>query len=367
MPAILNGNELTLTGDVGDFGFGDYFTLSDVVIALAQVADDAELTVYLNSGGGYASEGAAIYAVLSRRTGSTTIVVEGAAASAASLIAMAGDTTIMSVGAIMMIHDPSVFTFGTADDHLKTVEGLNALAVAYARVYATKSGKTEAEARAIMKAERWFAPEEAVAEGFADEVGDGKAKAVAAFDYRIYAHAPQRLVALAKKKNWLREDAKEPAVASAAQRSQPKGTSMTDKERADQLAAELADMKAKLETATAANDKNAVATMTAELEKLRQEKAERENADAIMALDEAKGREKQAKALAEAGLPADKAKAVLAVAAKDAAEDTTDADGDADSYERRRLNGAGLSGGGAAPRAKAKISASDIYASRRAN
>src|SRR5687768_12961079 len=156
MAAILDGNKLTLTGDVGDFGFGDFFSHSDVVVALAQVEDDAELDVFINSGGGIASDGAAIYALLARRAGTTNVVVDGIAASAASLIAMAGDKVSMSAGSVMMIHDPSGFTVGTAEDHGKTIAGLEALATSYARVYAAKSGKTPNEARAIMKAESWY-------------------------------------------------------------------------------------------------------------------------------------------------------------------------------------------------------------------
>lgn len=334
MAAILDAGRLTLTGDVGDFGFGDYFSHSDVVLALAGVEDDADLEVVINSGGGFASDGAAIYALLSRRAGTTNVTVDGIAASAASLIAMAGDTVTMSAGSILMVHDPAGFTMGNAEDHAKTIEGLEALATSYARVYAAKSGKSADECRAIMKAERWFTPDEAVAEGFADETSDSKAKPVAAFDYRAYAHAPQRLVALASKKNWRLHDANK-AATSAAATGQSEEISMTDKERADKLAAELEDLKAQMK---ASKDADTTATLQAELDQLRAEKEARDNADAIMALEEAKGREAQAKALADAGVKADAAKAVLAAAPKAEADAGTD-------YEARRLNGEGLNGG----------------------
>jgi len=337
MAAILEDGKLTLTGDVGDFGFGDYFSHSDVVLALAQIDDDADLTVYLNSGGGYASDGAAIHALLSRRAGTTDVIIDGVAASAASLIAMSGDTVTMSAGSVMMIHDPAAFTMGNAEDHAKSIEGLEALATSYARVYAAKSGKSADECRAIMKAERWYAPDEAVAEGFADETSDEKAKPVAAFDYRAYAHAPKRLVALAAKKNWRLADANKPAVSAAAPRL-PQENPMTDKERADQLAAEIAELKAQMKSS---KDADATAAMQVELEALRAEKAARENADAIMVLEEAKGREAQAKALADAGVKAEAAKAILAAAPKV----------DSAAHEPRRLNGEGLTGG-SAPKAK---------------
>ncbi|MBP0440680.1 head maturation protease, ClpP-related [Tianweitania sediminis] len=332
MACILNGGELTLSGDVGDDWFGDGFSHSDVVVALAQVDDSAALVIHLNSGGGYASEGAAIHALLSRRAGKTDIIVDGVAASAASLIAMAGDTVTMSAGSVMMIHDPANISIGNSDDHAKSIEYLEALATSYARVYAGKSGKSADECRAIMKAERWYAPDEAVSEGFADATSNTEAKAFAAFDYRAYAHAPQRLKALASKKNWRLPDASA-AAKSAAQPRQQEEKSMTDKERADQLAAEIAELKAQMKSS---KDADATAAMQEELEALRAEKAARENTDAIMALEETKGREPQAKALAEAGVAAAVAKGILAASAKAGEEER----------EPTRLNGQGLTGGG---------------------
>ena len=339
MAAILEGGELWLTGYVGDYFFEDGFTSADVVRALAEVDDAAQLVVHINSGGGIATEGAAIHALLSARPGKTDIVVEGIAASAASLIAMAGNTVTMSAGAIMMIHDPSGYTFGTSAEHSKTVETLEALATAYARVYAAKSGKSPEECRQIMKAEWWLTPERAVEEGFADKTTEAIADPVAAFDYRLYAHAPKRLVALAAKKDWRHGDANVPA-ASAAKPSQPRELpSMTDKERADQLAAELTELKVKAET----NAK--------ELAELRAEKEDRERQDAIMALPEAKGREAQAKTLAATkGITADAAKAILAAAPLAPGGEEED---DLATFEARRMNGEGLSASGAGrPRAK---------------
>jgi len=250
MAATLDGGKLRLSGYVGDYYYDDGFTSNDVVIALAQVDDEADLDVFVNSPGGIATEGAAIHALLSARPGVTNIIVEGIAASAASLIAMAGATVTMSAGAVMMIHDPSGMTWGTSDDHAKTIEGLEALATAYARVYAGKSGKSADECREIMKAERWFTPDQAVAEGFADATIETKAKAVAAFDYRIFAHAPQRLKTMASNKNWSLPEADTPAV-PAAQPTSTGDDPMGDKERADQLAAENDKLKTEVTTAAA--------------------------------------------------------------------------------------------------------------------
>ncbi|MGO6707609.1 head maturation protease, ClpP-related [Rhizobium johnstonii] len=335
MAAILDGGKLRLSGYVGDYYFEDGFTSSDVVLALAQIDDDADLDVHINSGGGIASEGAAIHALLSARAGVTNVVVEGIAASAASLIAMAGETVTMSAGSVMMIHDPSGYTFGTSEDHSKTIEGLEALATAYARVYAAKSGKTPDECREIMKEERWLTPPDAVKEGFADDTTETNAGPVAAFDYRIFAHAPKTLTALAKKKNWSMSAKK--AAPSATSRH-PKEPTMTDKERADELAAENAKLKTDLAAATAAAG-DAVKTALARRE-------------AIMALEETKGRETLAEHLFKLGNSAEEAKATLAVSPK-AGTDDGDAGQD---YEKRRLAAAALAakGGnsGGAPESK---------------
>lgn len=338
MACILDGGTLTLSGDVGDFGWGDYFTAGEVLLALSAVEDGDGIVIHLNSGGGLATEGAAIHALLSRRSGTTNIVIDGIAASAASLIAMAGDTVSMSAGAVMMIHDPAAFTMGDSAAHQKSIEGLEALATAYARIYAAKSGKTPEEARAIMRAERWFSPEEAVTEGFADEAVADKAKPVAAFDYRAYAHAPKRLTALASKKDWRLPDARQPTASAPATPGPNKEFTMTDKERADAFAQEIAELKAQMKSS---KDADETAALQEELKTLRAEKASRENADAIMALEEAKGRETQAQAMADAGVEVAKAKAILSASAK---SDTQE--------EPRRLNGEGLGGGKPGPTAK---------------
>lgn len=321
MAAILEDGKLRLSGYVGDYYFEDGFTSGDVVMALAQIDDADPLTVFLNSGGGIATEGAAIHALLSARKGKTDIVIEGVAASAASLIAMAGKKVTMSAGAVMMIHDPSGYTAGTSDDHKKAIEALEALATAYARVYAMKSGKTAEDCRAIMKEERWLTPPEAVSEGFADATTETAAEPVAAFDYRIFAHAPTALVDLAKQKNWSMSTKPAAPAASTRPAEEP---SMTDKERAEQLAAENAKLKTDLATATASVD-TAV-------------KADRERRAAIMGLEEAKGREALAEHLFNTGSSVEQAKATLAVSPKAGATD----ENEEEEFQPRRMNAQGL-------------------------
>lgn len=325
MSVIVEDGKLRLSGYVGDYYFEDGFTSADVVLALSEFDPNELLDVYLNSGGGVATEGAAIHALLVSRPGTTNIIVEGIAASAASLIAMAGATVTMSAGAIMMIHDPSGITWGTSAEHQKTVEKLEALATAYARVYADKSGKTDAECREVMKRETWLTPEQAVSEGFADATTSTAAAPVAAFDYRTFAHAPAKLVALAKRKKWAFE-ARDKAAPPAPPRQTQEPT---------------------MTVPTGGDD-------AAELKRLREENAQmktaatdRERRDAIMALPEAKDREAQARALCDAGVTAEAAKTILAAGPTVTADEEDDENDlpDPKAYERTRTTAAGLTGG----------------------
>ncbi|MGE0280825.1 MAG: head maturation protease, ClpP-related [Rhizobiaceae bacterium] len=176
---------------------GENFTAASVQRQLPQTGD---VTVYINSGGGDAAEGAAIHAALTAHPGHVGVEVRGIAASAASLIAMAGKRIIMADGAILMIHDPMNITIGNSEDHAKTIEQLEAFAKSYARIYAKRSGKSESEARALMKAETWFDGPAAVAAGFADAIADRRAEPFASFEYGRYPKAKAVFASIAAKR-----------------------------------------------------------------------------------------------------------------------------------------------------------------------
>ena len=233
MATIVNGSEIVLTGTVGDLYYDDCFSAADVIMALASVGDATDITIRLNSGGGIATEGSAIHSAIARHSGKKTIIVEGIAASAASIIAMAADDLQMSLGAVMMIHDPSGFTFGTIKDHELQVKALTALAGSMATIYAAKSGREAAACRADMETELWMTAEEAVSLGYANRVAgaanDNSKATPTAFDYRLYAKAPQTLVAMATS-----------PAAKAAVISKPKETTMTNTSNPAQNAADAA-------------------------------------------------------------------------------------------------------------------------------
>lgn len=189
---LVNG-QLHLYGDVGDpWGWGDGFTPTDVAMALADHGAK-DITVRINSGGGIATDGMAIHSLLKAHAGKVTVAIDGIAASAASLIAMAGASIEMRQGAMMMIHDPASITIGNADTHSKAAARLDKLADNYAGVYATRAGKNVADTRALMKAETWLDSAEAIKHGFANSTIEEPAIDKASFDYRIYARAPRSL------------------------------------------------------------------------------------------------------------------------------------------------------------------------------
>lgn len=170
---LIVNDELILSGDVVDDAWigwmwdeDVFFSPSMVRSALAKLGN-GRITVRINSYGGHVTAGEQIRAMLASHPGGCQIVVEGIAASAASLILMGGAERLMTVGSHIMIHDPSNAIWGTEEDARRLADQLGVTASTYASVYAAASGKTPAEARKIMKAETWYGPEAAVAEGFA--------------------------------------------------------------------------------------------------------------------------------------------------------------------------------------------------------
>lgn len=357
MGVLVNG-ELVLYGFVGDSFWEEGFTAREVVDALAELGRTTDVNVRINSGGGYVDDGVAIYNALVAHKGKVTVIVDALAASSASVIAMAGEERIMRKGAMMMIHDPSSVAWGTAADMERALKMLEKHADNLAGIYAEVTGEDADDIRADMKDELWLTAEEAVERGFATSANDTKAKAVAAHDYSIYAHAPDRLVAQAAKKNWSHTEARQKALASAtaAPRQAKEKKHMTAQTPADSNAAANA-------TALADATAKATADATARIK-------------AITNDAEAKGRETLAAHFAfETTMSAEDAVAALKAAPKAATAETagaapsTDADG-AKAYEASRIAAAALAGpaatSAASAKPKASLNPSSIYAARAA-
>lgn len=131
------------------------------------------LHVHVSSPGGDVFAAAAIHSLIAGwKDGDRNIHVEGLAASGASLVAMAGTKVHMGKAGMLMIHNPRGYASGEAVDLRKQADKLDAIAGVMAGCYAQGSEKTEAECRKLMDAETWLNAEQAVAEGFADDIED---------------------------------------------------------------------------------------------------------------------------------------------------------------------------------------------------
>ncbi|MBX5112696.1 head maturation protease, ClpP-related [Rhizobium lentis] len=332
MSVLVNG-EIILYGFVGDSFWDLGFTSREVIDALAEIGRDTDVVVRLNSGGGYIDEGVAIFNAFSAHKGKVTVIVDALAASSASIIAMAGEERIMRKGSLMMIHDPASVVWGTSTDMEKMAETLEKYAANMVSIYADVSGEDPDDIRADMKNELWLSAEEAVERGYATAVNDNKAKAAAAHDYRIYAHAPERLVALSSKKNWSHSEARALASATAQPRQHKDDSMTTENNQADNTAAD-----------TDKALKDAAETAKAEA---------KARIKAITGSEEAKGREALAEHFAfETDMSPEAAIAALGKASK---ADQAKAENQRQTYENRRLAAADLAqpGGGGEQQTKA--------------
>jgi ATP-dependent protease ClpP protease subunit len=150
-------------------------TLGSVRNALRAIPDDAPLTIRVNSPGGIATEGFAIFNLLAQRKGAVTARVDGMAGSAASYIVMAASRLEMPQASFLMIHNAALVTMGNKEDHAASIAVLSKIDAMMVRIYAAKTGRDPEEVAAMMAAETWMDADEALSMGFADAVIDAPA------------------------------------------------------------------------------------------------------------------------------------------------------------------------------------------------
>lgn len=144
---------------------------ADVKNVIAELTDEnEELKVIINSPGGDVQAGQEIYSILKDIKNPVTINVQSIAASAASMVAMAGDTVKMSPVALLMIHNASTCTSGDYRDMQHTADVLQTVNTAIMQAYIAKTGKTEDELREMMDKETWLTANQCIEHGFADEI-----------------------------------------------------------------------------------------------------------------------------------------------------------------------------------------------------
>ena len=133
-------------------------------------AGDGDITVWINSPGGDCVAAAQIYNMLANYKGNVTVKIDGIAASAASVIAMAGQTVLMSPVSMMMIHNPATVAFGDHTEMEKAIEMLEGVKDSIINAYALKTGMSRAKLSRLMDAETWMDATKAVEFGFADDI-----------------------------------------------------------------------------------------------------------------------------------------------------------------------------------------------------
>lgn len=194
-------NTITIFDVIGeDFWSGGGFTAKRTAAALRSIGKNP-VTVKINSPGGDMFEGIAIYNLLREHPAKVTIDVMGWAASAASIIAMAGDDIRMGLGTFMMVHNAWGMVIGNRHDMRDAADMFEGFDSAIVDIYAARSGLDRKAIQKLMDAETFMGPSEAVDRGFADSIADDlkadDASAAKTIDSRLMARR-QTEAALAK-------------------------------------------------------------------------------------------------------------------------------------------------------------------------
>lgn len=160
---------LYLTGEISDeTWFGDEVTPK--IFKDELMAGSGDITLWINSPGGDVFAAAQIYNMLMDYPGRVTVKIDGLAASAASVIAMAGSQVEMSPVAMMMIHNPITVAIGDSKEMQKAIDMLAEVKESIVNAYEIKTGLSRNKISRLMDAESWFNAKKAVEMGFADSI-----------------------------------------------------------------------------------------------------------------------------------------------------------------------------------------------------
>ena len=160
---------LTLNGTIAEESWFD----DDITPQLFKedlLSGSGDITVWINSPGGDCVAAAQIYNMLMDYKGNVTVKIDGIAASAASVIAMAGTEVLMSPVSTMMIHNPATVAMGDHNEMQKAIEMLNEVKESIINAYEIKTGLSRAKLAHLMDAETWMNANKAVELGFADGI-----------------------------------------------------------------------------------------------------------------------------------------------------------------------------------------------------
>lgn len=172
MEKVENEATINIYGDISSWDQ----SAKNLVQLLDEMTDVSKINVFVNSYGGEVAEGLAIYNALRRHKAKVITHCDGFACSIASVIFMAGDERIMSESSLLMIHNAWTFADGNAEQLRKQADDLDKITQASVNAYKANSTLSEEEIKALMDAESWILPDEALEYGFATAVEKAETK-----------------------------------------------------------------------------------------------------------------------------------------------------------------------------------------------
>lgn len=184
---------VSLYGVIGDDWGG--VTADQVRQTLNQIGTKPAIELRIHSEGGSYFEGVAIHSLLKSRKGPVNVVIDGLAASAASLVAMAGKTIEMAKHSWMMIHEARMGVYGTASELMNYSKQLGTINEQISDIYTARWSGSAEELQAAIAAETWFTAEEAITSGLADSVASHLAVAAHAdFEKLGFKNVPKAVL-----------------------------------------------------------------------------------------------------------------------------------------------------------------------------
>lgn len=169
--------EIEIFADIGANWFGDGITATSFKSDWDQIKNRPQIKVLINSFGGSVFEALAIYNIINQARERVSVEVLGVAASAASVVALAGKDLLMREGSFFMIHKPLAGVVGNADDMREVAETLDKIEGQILGIYGNRSALLREEIAAAMRKETWYTAEEALEAGFADSITKTERKA----------------------------------------------------------------------------------------------------------------------------------------------------------------------------------------------
>ena len=185
--------EIYIYGDIGWTWDGTGITASQFKDDLKSLGSPKSIDVRINSAGGDVFDGRTIYTLLAEHKAKVVMHIDGLAASAASVIAMAGDQIRISEGAFLMIHNAWTIAMGGAEDMRKTATLLDQINGTIRETYAARTKQSMDQVQQWMDEETWFSGADAVKNGFADVMVDNVKVAASVNNPARYKHLPAAL------------------------------------------------------------------------------------------------------------------------------------------------------------------------------